>query len=265
MSVARSAHCRMFAGGTDRRRRCPGRVSGGRTLAEAGAQTDCGHVRQGTGEVLKVPTRRSRVGARVDERLRRGSLLPPPIGSTDSVEAGGSPGIGKRLPSVDAGWPGVCSVACSPPAGLIGSRRAIGLIARHLWPRPSGSSRSTTPSWIVDLPDIGRSPGFSGGTLQLVISAYARTFGGFLLLGGRAADLLGRRRMFMAALGLFGVASLAGGLLTGLFGWPAVFFVLAAGGAGAHRDERAARPATAAGLRRGRARREHETSGGQHG
>ena len=64
----------------------------------------------------------------------------------------------------------------------------------------------------MDLPDIGRSPGFSGGTLQLVISAYARTFGGFLLLGGRAADLLGRRRMFMAALGLFGVASLAGGL-----------------------------------------------------
>jgi len=62
------------------------------------------------------------------------------------------------------------------------------------------------------LPDIGRSLDFSGGTVQWVISAYALTFGGFLLLGGRAADLLGRRRMFMAALGLFGVASLAGGL-----------------------------------------------------
>ena len=62
------------------------------------------------------------------------------------------------------------------------------------------------------LPDIGRSLGFSGGTVQWVISAYALTFGGLLLLGGRAADLLGRRRMFMAALGLFGVASLAGGL-----------------------------------------------------
>ena len=48
--------------------------------------------------------------------------------------------------------------------------------------------------------------------MQWVISAYALTFGGFLLLGGRAADLLGRRRMFMAALALFGVASLAGGL-----------------------------------------------------
>jgi EmrB/QacA subfamily drug resistance transporter len=64
----------------------------------------------------------------------------------------------------------------------------------------------------VALPDIGRSLDFSGGTVQWVISAYALTFGGFLLLGGRAADLLGRRRMFMAALGLFGVASLAGGL-----------------------------------------------------
>src|SRR6266511_2727559 len=64
----------------------------------------------------------------------------------------------------------------------------------------------------VALPDIGRSLGFTGETVQWVISAYTLTFGGFLLLGGRAADLLGRRRMFMAALSLFGLASLAGGL-----------------------------------------------------
>jgi len=64
----------------------------------------------------------------------------------------------------------------------------------------------------VALPDIGRALGFANGTVQWVISAYTLTFGGFLLLGGRAADLLGRRRMFMAALGLFGVASLSGGL-----------------------------------------------------
>src|SRR6266498_1468426 len=64
----------------------------------------------------------------------------------------------------------------------------------------------------VALPDIGRSLGFTGGTVQWVISAYTRTFGGFLLLGGGAADLLGRRRRFMAALSLFGLASLAGGL-----------------------------------------------------
>ena len=65
----------------------------------------------------------------------------------------------------------------------------------------------------VALPDIGRVLGFTNGTVQWVISAYAVTFGGFLLLGGKAADLLGRRRVFMAALGLFGVASLAGGWL----------------------------------------------------
>src|SRR6266508_1003153 len=71
----------------------------------------------------------------------------------------------------------------------------------------------------VALPDIGRALGFANGTVQWVISAYALTFGGFLLLGGRAADLLGRRRMFMAALGLFGVASLAGGLTRAIAVW----------------------------------------------
>jgi MFS family permease len=51
---------------------------------------------------------------------------------------------------------------------------------------------------VVALPDIGRELGFSGQTLQTVISAYAVAFGGFLLLGGRAADLLGRRRILIA-------------------------------------------------------------------
>jgi EmrB/QacA subfamily drug resistance transporter len=64
----------------------------------------------------------------------------------------------------------------------------------------------------VALPDIGRDLGFSAQTLQWVASAYAVAYGGFLLLGGRAADLLGHRRMFVAALALFALASLAGGL-----------------------------------------------------
>ncbi|NUP00533.1 MAG: MFS transporter, partial [Nonomuraea sp.] len=66
----------------------------------------------------------------------------------------------------------------------------------------------------VALPEIGRQVGFSTQTLQWVVSAYAVAFGGFLLLGGRAADLLGRRRMFAVALALYGIASLAGGLAT---------------------------------------------------
>src|SRR5436190_12059336 len=64
----------------------------------------------------------------------------------------------------------------------------------------------------VALPTIGRALDFSRGNLQWVVTAYALTFGGFLLLGGRAADLLGRRRVFMAGVVLFSAASLVCGL-----------------------------------------------------
>jgi EmrB/QacA subfamily drug resistance transporter len=64
----------------------------------------------------------------------------------------------------------------------------------------------------VALPTIGRALHFTEGNLPWVVNAYVLTFGGFLLLGGRIADLLGRRRMFMAGLVLFAVASLLGGL-----------------------------------------------------
>jgi EmrB/QacA subfamily drug resistance transporter len=67
---------------------------------------------------------------------------------------------------------------------------------------------------VVALPEIGRALGFSAQTLQSVISAYAVAFGGLLLFGGRAADLLGRRRVFVTGLALYGVSSLAGGLAT---------------------------------------------------
>jgi EmrB/QacA subfamily drug resistance transporter len=64
----------------------------------------------------------------------------------------------------------------------------------------------------VALPSIGAALRFSQADLSWVVNAYTLTFGGFLLLGGRLADLLGRRRMFMAGLVLFSSASLAGGL-----------------------------------------------------
>jgi MFS family permease len=64
----------------------------------------------------------------------------------------------------------------------------------------------------VALPTIGRHLHFSQTDLSWAINAYTLTFGGFLLLGGRLADLLGRRRMFIAGLVLFSAASLAGGL-----------------------------------------------------
>ncbi|HWC86397.1 MAG TPA: MFS transporter [Solirubrobacteraceae bacterium] len=64
----------------------------------------------------------------------------------------------------------------------------------------------------VALPSIGSHLHFSRDDLSWVVNAYTLTFGGFLLLGGRMADLLGRRRMFMLGLVLFSLASLGGGL-----------------------------------------------------
>ncbi|MBB5959482.1 EmrB/QacA subfamily drug resistance transporter [Saccharothrix tamanrassetensis] len=74
---------------------------------------------------------------------------------------------------------------------------------------------------FVALPDIGAELGFTSQTQQWVVSAYVVLAGGFLLFGGRAADLLGRRRMFVLALTLYAVSSLAGGLATS----PAVIII----------------------------------------
>jgi len=64
----------------------------------------------------------------------------------------------------------------------------------------------------VALPSIGSHLHFSQDSLTWVVNAYTLTFGGFLLLGGRMADLLGRRKMFMLGLVVFSLASLLGGL-----------------------------------------------------
>ena len=66
----------------------------------------------------------------------------------------------------------------------------------------------------VALPHIQRALGFSGTGLEWVVNAYALAFGGLLLLGGRAGDLLGRRKVFIAGILLFSAASLAGGFAT---------------------------------------------------
>ena len=66
----------------------------------------------------------------------------------------------------------------------------------------------------VALPHIQHALGFSGSGLEWVVNAYALTFGGLLLLGGRAGDVLGRRRVFIAGIILFSLASLLGGFAT---------------------------------------------------
>ena len=100
-------------------------------------------------------------------------------------------------------------------------------------PEAAGKSpgRSSTPGWAallaasigqflvvldisvvnVALPEMRSGLGLGATGLQWVVNAYSLTFAGFLLLGGRAADIFGRKRVFLAGLGLFTVASLAGG------------------------------------------------------
>src|ERR687886_2270012 len=64
----------------------------------------------------------------------------------------------------------------------------------------------------VALPSIREGLGFSVQSLQWVLSAYLLTYGGFMLLGGRMADLLGRRRILLAGAAVFGISSLIAGI-----------------------------------------------------
>src|SRR5438874_5278413 len=66
----------------------------------------------------------------------------------------------------------------------------------------------------IALPSMGRYFGKSQTDMTWAINAYTLAFGGLLLLGGRAADILGRRQMFILGLGLFSLGSLLGGLAT---------------------------------------------------
>jgi EmrB/QacA subfamily drug resistance transporter len=83
----------------------------------------------------------------------------------------------------------------------------------------------------VALPHVQRALGFSGTGLEWVVNAYAVTFGGLLLLGGRAGDRLGRRRVFVAGLLLFSGASLLGGFATSQWWLLAARALQGAGGA----------------------------------
>ncbi|WP_345960884.1 MFS transporter, partial [Glycomyces tenuis] len=65
----------------------------------------------------------------------------------------------------------------------------------------------------VALPSIGAELGLETASLQWIVNGYILGYGGLLLLGGRAADLFGRRRVFLAALVVFGLASLIGGMV----------------------------------------------------
>lgn len=97
------------------------------------------------------------------------------------------------------------SAETGPPRGLHGPALALILTASFMVVLDFSIVN-------VALPSIQRELGFSASSVQWIVTGYAITFGGLLILGGRAADLFGRRRMFTAGLLLFTVASLAGGL-----------------------------------------------------
>src|ERR1700691_4392443 len=104
---------------------------------------------------------------------------------------------------------GVAPNATAAPPGEAGRWRAFSLLAVACF-------MTAVDILVVNgaLPTIGVKLHFAESDLQWVVTAYALAFGGFLLLGGRAADLLGRRRMFMAGLALFTAASLGCALAT---------------------------------------------------
>ena len=103
--------------------------------------------------------------------------------------------------------------AASPGATAGGGNRRLGLALLVI---ATAQLMVVLDATIVNvaLPHIQRALGFSGSGLEWVVNAYAVTFGSLLLLGGRAGDILGRRRVFVFGLLLFSAASLLGGFAT---------------------------------------------------
>ena len=77
----------------------------------------------------------------------------------------------------------------------------------------------------VALPSIGSDLGLSPSSLQWIVSGYVLGYGGFLLLGGRASDLLGRRQVFLTAVAVFGAASVVSSIVSNDFALVALRFV----------------------------------------
>jgi EmrB/QacA subfamily drug resistance transporter len=117
------------------------------------------------------------------------------------------------IPQSGAGPQSVAGRAASPGVTAGGGSRRLGLALLVI---ATAQLMVVLDATIVNvaLPHIQRALGFSGSGLEWVVNAYAVTFGGLLLLGGRAGDILGRRRVFVFGLLLFSAASLLGGFAT---------------------------------------------------
>jgi len=133
-----------------------------------------------------------------------------PASGADS--APGPPGYAPT-PQSAPGPQSVTGRAASPGATAGGGSRRLGLALLVI---ATAQLMVVLDGTIVNvaLPHIQQALGFSGTGLEWVVNAYAVTFGGLLLLGGRAGDILGRRRVFVFGLLLFSAASLLGGFAT---------------------------------------------------
>jgi EmrB/QacA subfamily drug resistance transporter len=133
-----------------------------------------------------------------------------PASGADS--APGPPGYAP-IPRPAPGPQSVTGRAASPSVTAGGGNRRLGLALLVI---ATAQLMVVLDATIVNvaLPHVQRALGFSGTGLEWVVNAYAVTFGGLLLLGGRAGDIFGRRRVFVSGLLLFSAASLIGGFAT---------------------------------------------------
>src|SRR6266851_706956 len=134
------------------------------------------------------------------------------------------------IPQSAPGPQSVTGRAASPAATADGGNRRLGLALLVI---ATAQLMVVLDATIVNvaLPHIQQALGFSGSGLEWVVNAYAVTFGSLLLLGGRAGDILGRRRVFVFGLLLFSGASLLGGFATSQWWLLTARAVQGAGGA----------------------------------
>jgi MFS family permease len=107
-------------------------------------------------------------------------------------------------------YPAVVSAEDVPEASSLSSRRGVAILL--LLSLVQFMDILDASILNIALPSIKRDLGFSQQSLQWVVNGYILTYGGFLLLGGRVADLLGRRRVLVTGLVVFAASSLVGGL-----------------------------------------------------
>jgi EmrB/QacA subfamily drug resistance transporter len=150
----------------------------------------------------------------------------PATGADSAPDPPGYAPISRSAPGPQS----VTGRASSPGATVGGGNRRLGLALVVI---ATAQLMVVLDATIVNvaLPHIQQALGFSGSGLEWVVNAYAVTFGGLLLLGGRAGDILGRRRVFVFGLLLFSGASLLGGFATSQWWLLTARAVQGAGGA----------------------------------